>query len=106
MSTDKTNQSSLLDASPIIHFRGSIFASVKQSASRGIGKLRVQYRQSNNIFTTTAPPAHTSEPHTFEHNGIVSPSIASNPNKDNTEYHTNGIVPPSIGLVEYGTTVE
>ena len=98
MSTDETNRPSSSDGSPV-PFMGSLFASMKKSASRGIGQLR-GFRQPNDTFTTTAPPpAHTSEP-PFEHNnGIVSPSIASNPIGD-AEYHNDDIVPSSIDPID------
>ena len=97
MSTDETNRPPSSGGSPV-PFMGSLFASVKQSASRGIGQLR-GFRQSNDNFTTTALPAHTSEP-TFEQHGVVSPSIASNP-IDGAEYHNNNdIVPATIGSAD------
>ena len=109
MSTDETNRPPSSGGSPV-PFMGSLFASVKQSASRGIGQLR-GFRQSNDTLTTTAPPpAHTSEP-PFEQSDIVPSSIIDStqyqPNDvvlssivDSEQHQTSGVVSPSIASID------
>ena len=110
MSTEETNWSSLSDESPI-PFSGLLFASPKQSALQKIDQLWA-YHQSNNNFTTTAPPTPciSEPPYTFfenENNIIVSPSIVSNLNEDNVEYQNMAaslLTPRSIGGTHTTTT--